>query len=274
MIDIAILLSTHNSEIFLTEQIESIINQSYKNWTLYIRDDGSVDSTINLIEEYCKRNKNIIYFKDDKRLNAKKSFMWILSHVNSKYYMFCDQDDVWLPKKIELTLEKMINVEIQYPQKPILIHTDLMVVDSKLNIISNSFWTSSKLKPDILKNFNYIGVCNCATGCTVMINDLAKTISIPMPESAPMHDWWIASLVAKYGIIDYITQPTILYRQHQGNVVGAKDVSSSYFIDKLKNIITTIKGHIKLLPFHKQIKYGSFFKFYFYKIVYTIRRNL
>ncbi len=105
---ISILLSTYNSELFLKEQIDSLLFQTVKDWVLYIRDDGSTDDTIILIEDYCRDHDNIILIKDElSNLGTKNSFMKLLSNVDSEYYLFCDHDDVWLPLKIERTLLKM-----------------------------------------------------------------------------------------------------------------------------------------------------------------------
>lgn len=273
--EIAILLATYNSERFLQEQLDSLFKQTYKEFYIYIRDDGSTDSTIQIINSYCEIYPNIKLLYDPiKHLCSAGSFMWLLEHVHADYYMFCDHDDIWLPDKIQLTLQKMLLTECTYHDKPVLIHTDLQVVDKNLQMIHPSFWKRTKILPQILKKFNYIGVCNCATGCTIMINDLAKQRSLPYYKEAPMHDWWVAANVAKYGIIDYVDKITILYRQHQNNVVGARNISKAYFINRLFHLNSTIKNNRLLFPFHKAIGYGGIAKYYWYKFLYIIRRNI
>lgn len=272
---VAILLASYNSERFLREQLDSLLRQTYHDFVVYIRDDGSSDSTLNIIEEYSRRYSNIQLLCDEiKHRRAAGSFMWLLEHVDADYYMFCDHDDVWLPNKIDLTLRKMLQTEEEYPNKPILVHTDLQVVDENLKLIHPSFWKRTKLLPHVLEKFNYIGVCNCATGCTVMFNKITKQCVLPYFEEAPMHDWWVAALVAKYGKITYVTEATILYRQHQQNVVGARDISRNYFLNRMFHFVGTLKGHQQLFPFLKAIGYGGIFKYYLYKCLYTIRRNL
>ena len=275
MKNIAILLATYNSELYLPEQLDSLFNQTYQDWNLYVRDDGSTDNTMDLIQKYKNKYPERIFVINDKEfhIGPMNSFMRLLESVDANYYMFCDHDDIWLPNKIEISINKMFKVEQLYPQLPIIIHTDLQVVDNKVNTIANSFWKYSKLKPHILKNFNYIGVCNCVTGCTMLFNTYAKKISLPFASCAPMHDWWIAAKVAKEGKIEEICESTILYRQHRTNKVGARNVSFFYFIHKIINFANTLKGHKILFPFHKSIGYGSISKYYLYKILYTIRRN-
>jgi len=140
--EIAILLPTYNSGKYLREQIDSIVAQSFSNWRLWVRDDGSNDSTLSILLDYQRRlGRKIIIIKDNKgNLGACKSFEALLESCPSSYIMFCDHDDVWLPFKIEKTFHKMKEIESQYPQKPLLVFSDLKVVDKDLNLISNSMW--------------------------------------------------------------------------------------------------------------------------------------
>jgi len=103
-----------------------------------------------------------------------------------------------------------------------LIHTDLKVVDSALNIIADSMWKYQRLFPDVGDSLNKIMAQNVVTGCTVMINKGARAVSIPVPAEAIMYDWWIALNVCRHGKIAYVSIPSILYRQHSGNRIGAQ----------------------------------------------------
>lgn len=245
---LSILLSTYNSEAFLKEQINSIISQTEKDWILYIRDDGSSDNTIFLIEDYCKLHDNIILLKDKlHNLGAKNSFMKLLSDVESTYYMFCDHDDVWMPLKVEKTLNKMKEIESQYPQKPLLVFTDLKVVDVNMNIINNSMWRYQKTNPQHAKNIYSLSISNPVTGCTIMINQKAKEVSLPMSQKSFMHDLWIALNVTHYGYVDFIDEPTVLYRQHNENVLGAKKTNRIYYYSRLKHLTKVIKDNIKMI---------------------------
>lgn len=219
---IAILLSTYNGEKFLQEQIDSIINQTNQSWQLFIRDDGSTDKTLKILEEYTK-NPKINWINKDKPMNLGviKSFFDLLSNAEADYYMFCDQDDVWLPDKIELTLKKMKELETSNLNKPILVHTDLTVVDKDLNVISESMIKSQDLDPNA--TFGRLLVQNSITGCTVMINEPLKEACENIEISkVQMHDWWFALIASAFGEIGFVSKPTILYRQHGNNQVGAK----------------------------------------------------
>lgn len=273
--EVAILMATYNGSKYLTAQIESIINQSFRNWTLYICDDGSTDNTPQIIDEFCKQDARIFQIIPHNKIQgAKFSFAYLLEVVNSRFYMFSDQDDEWKPEKIELSLNRIKELESIFPNKPIVVHTDLEVVDEKLNTINPSFWRMSKINPIILNNFNYIGICNCATGCTMIFNNEARHVSIPMPSGAEMHDWWVTLITAKYGRVDYINYATIKYRQHSSNVVGARNVNSKYFYHKIISLKKTIYGHIYQHKFLRLAGWGGWIKFYYFKILYFILRNI
>lgn len=230
MIDI--LLATYNGQAYLREQIDSILAQSNQDWQLLIRDDASDDDTLSIIKDYVAKYSDRIKLIEDNggHLGTKLNFERLLENSNSEYIMFCDQDDVWLPRKVEATLKLMKATEKSYPDKPILVHTDLRVVNSQLKTIAESMWRYQGISPEIGNNLNKVMLQNVATGCTVMINEKAKVVSLPIPKEAVMHDWWIAINVAKHGKIVYIPDQLVLYRQHSNNAVGAKKVSKhSYF---------------------------------------------
>jgi len=236
---INILMTTFNGERYIEEQIESIINQTAENWKLFIRDDGSTDSTVGIIKKFVDQNPGKINYIESakKHLGAKDNFAILLDSTNGNYFMFCDQDDVWLPDKIELTFERMLEVEGKNGNEtPILIHTDLKVVDENLHILAESFSKYQNLKPRKVKSINRLIVQNVITGCTVMINRALKDIALPFPDSAIMHDWWLGLVASAFGIVDYIDIPTVLYRQHDINEIGAKKWSFRYIFDSAQSL--------------------------------------
>lgn len=276
MTTVTILLATYNSSKFLREQLDSLFQQTFSEWTLVIRDDGSTDQTIAIIEEFQQKFCNILLLKDnDKNIGPSESFMRLLQKTDSSYYFFCDHDDIWLPNKVKDSLDLMRKTELENIMKPIIIHSDLKVVDKNLNVISKSFWKSSGIKPKYLENKNLIQVFNCVTGCTMLFNKRVKEFAFPYPASIPMHDWWLAIVTLRNnGIIRHTDQPTILYRQHESNEVGARKINFLYFIKKIQSISTTLKGHKPIRKFLQDINGINFLQFYVYKIFYTIIRKI
>lgn len=238
MIDI--LMATYNGEQYIAEQLDSLLNQTFTNWQLIVHDDGSVDNTINIIKQYIENYPDKICLIDDgiRTGGAKNNFLHVMQFSKAPYIMFCDQDDVWLPNKIELTYKAMIEHEKQKGEKvPLLVHTDLCVVDSKLNIIAPSMIDYQKLRPDNGSEIILLAIENCITGCTMMVNRTLLNISLKMPNHAMMHDWWMGLMALQHrGTIKFLNISTLLYRQHEVNTVGAKKVTYFFYLKKIFSI--------------------------------------
>ena len=230
------MLAVFDGEKYLKEQIDSILNQTVKNIKIIIRDDGSRDSSPQIIDDYCNKYPQIISKLDGSPTgSAKQNFAELLKNCDSDYIMFCDQDDVWLPEKIEKTLEAMKKAE-HGGKTPVLVHTDLKVVDQSLNVISPSFFKFQKLIQDDI-TLPKLLVQNYVTGCTVMINRALQEKCGLIPKECIMHDWWLALVAVLFGKLICINEPTMLYRQHSDNQVGAK---ASYGIAFVKRKLATL----------------------------------
>lgn len=267
---IAILMATYNGEKYLREQLQSLYNQTYTDWTLYIGDDGSTDGTASIVREFSERYGNIVFRQNSEGKGAMSNFMGLLAEAEADYYMFCDQDDVWLPHKVETTLRKMREIEAENRQRPAVVCSDLKVVDKNLQTIAPSFWEMSEMLPDLLaSNFNYLGVHFLATGCTMMINAAAKRIAFPYSPCAFMHDAWLVMKTMKAGgTFGIIREPLMLYRQHGGNVLGAGDVNHSSLHYKLRHFKVLQEQNKKMYALANYFGYGSRLKFIFYKVMY------
>ena len=220
---IDILLATYNGEKYLREQLESILSQSYQNFHLLIRDDGSSDNTLSVINTFINQfPSKISLVEDSEHLGVHKCFSKLLSLSKAPYVMFADQDDVWLKDKVLMTFQKMNELEIQFGKnKPLLVHGDLIVVDKNLKEIAPSFWSYTKLKPREGSYLNRLIVQNEVTGCTLMMNHSLRDKVYPIPSESIMHDWWIALVATAFGYIGVVQEPLILYRQHDKNALGA-----------------------------------------------------
>jgi len=234
---IAICMATYNGEQFVKEQIVSILEQTEPNWILFIRDDNSRDNTPTILQEMSDANPEKVILIEDPDLvggSAKDNFAAILTWVNQRYqfsyYMFCDQDDYWLKDKIEKTLACMKEAEMRR-QGPVLVHTDLKVVDADLQVLNDSFFAYRALDPRV-KDLRHLLIQNNVTGCTMMWNAALNELVDIRNKSVVMHDWWMTLAACCFGSIEYVGEPTILYRQHGDNVVGATRVNCFTFVLK------------------------------------------
>ena len=220
---IAILMAVYNGEKYLSEQIDSILTQSESDWQLFINDDCSSDSSYDIAVKYAKEHPEriIVSRNSSPSGSACANFMGMLSRTDAEYAMFCDQDDVWLPDKIGLTLRKMKELEKTYGNAPLLVHTELAVADRELNITAPSFTRFQGLKPRY-NSLNRLLCQNNVTGCTVMMNRaLIELVRNAPADKMLMHDWWIALAAAAFGHIGFVDEPLIKYRQHGNNQLGA-----------------------------------------------------
>ena len=225
---IAILLSTYNGEKYIIDQLRSLEKQSYPYFDLYIRDDASSDSTLQLITNFISKSSlNITILPTKNNLGAKNSFEFLLKNSlqakQYEYFMFCDQDDVWFTDKVLQSYEKIQQLETKFSSlKPMLIYTDLQVVDENLNILGDSLWNDFHLNPK-KNSLNFLAMqCNI-TGCTMMFNRKLAELSLPFPTEAIMHDYWVGMVASSLGQMDYLDKATISYRQHGNNVSGGAD---------------------------------------------------
>lgn len=220
-------MSTYNGEKYLREQVDSIVKQDNADWHLYIRDDGSKDNTVNIIRELVHQDKRISFINEGnpENMGVTGSFMELLSSVDADYYMFSDQDDYWKRDKISATLARM--QESEKGGQPVCVHTDLTIVDAHLkgNALLNG--------PDYSwSSFRQLLFANCVTGCTMMINQPLKKLINFNDKSIKkiyLHDWWIALIAAAFGRVVYLNRSTILYRQHNGNVVGSNNKGTNWY---------------------------------------------
>ncbi|MCC9871407.1 glycosyltransferase family 2 protein, partial [Streptococcus agalactiae] len=221
-----ILMATYNGEKFLAQQIESIQKQTFKEWNLLIRDDGSSDKTCDIIRNFTAKDSRIRFINENEHhnLGVIKSFFTLVNYEVADFYFFSDQDDVWLPEKLSVSLEA---AKHKASDVPLLVYTDLKVVNQELNILQDSMiraqshHANTTLLPELTEN--------TVTGGTMMINH-ALAEKWFTPNDILMHDWFLALLAASLGEIIYLDLPTQLYRQHDNNVLGARTMDKRFKI--------------------------------------------
>ena len=213
-----ILLSTYNGEQYLKEQVKSIQDQTYQDWQLLIRDDGSTDGTVEIIQELMAQDKRIRFINQGaiENLGVIKSFHALLKYEKADLYCFSDQDDVWLPDKIALQVAEAE----KHPQEvPLLVYTDLKVVDENLNVQHESMirTQSDHANTELIQELTE----NTVTGGVAVINHaLADLWTGQEKHALLMHDWYLALLATSFGKLIYIDQPTELYRQQVATFWG------------------------------------------------------
>ncbi|GHU37193.1 rhamnosyltransferase [Bacilli bacterium] len=214
-----ILMSTYNGEKFVAEQIESIQKQTYTEWDLIIRDDGSTDKTCDIIADFVSADSRIKLIQAENVGVIKSFHELVVYNVEADFYFFADQDDYWLPEKLTVMLEEANKHD---NRKPMMYYSDLKVTDKALNVTSKSMIRSqsnhanTKLVQELTEN--------TVTGGASMINhELAKLWQTT--NDVIMHDWYLALVASALGELVYIDQPTHLYRQHDANVLGARTLS-------------------------------------------------
>ncbi len=221
---VCILLATYNGQTFLSPMLESLRHQSMRNWYMYVRDDGSKDDTLRVLGEYIRQDSRIRCVAGPAgSLGAKENFSSLLSHASSaRYVALADQDDVWHPEKLAMQMQCMREMESRFPSRPILVHSDMCVVDANLRVISPSFMRYQGISHEWNDPLPVLLAQNFVTGCTVLVNRALLEKALPIPPEALMHDWWLALCAAVFGEIGFVDRPLVQYRQHGGNAVGAK----------------------------------------------------
>jgi glycosyltransferase, family 2 len=237
-------MATYNGEKYLYEQIESILNQSYKNWILLIRDDKSEDSTVSIIEEYEKKDSRIRLLRDRKgNLGFVKNFEELLKNSQEEFVMFSDQDDYWEKDKIKNYIE-ILQKDEKLSQIPLLIHSNSFICDKELKIVKEKFVDSSIASE---KNGNSYFFSYVVQGSTVMINRKLKEICIPFLSSVTLHDRYFHLISEFFGKRIFIDKSLMKYRQHMNNEIGArrnilqKILKKRYFDTKDRDLIIELK---------------------------------
>lgn len=274
---IDILLSTYNGYAFLEELLQSLINQTFSDWRLLVRDDGSTDKTLEVLNSFREKQPNrVLILEDDhKNLGPKKSFESLLNESKADYIMFCDQDDVWLPEKIQNTLDKVLEIEQQHPGQSVLVFSDLTVTDQNLKVLHSSLWKYTQVNPENIRNIYRLLVNNPVVGCTVMINNAVKPLVLPIPERAVMHDWWMVLNVAQKGKLGYLNDSTILYRIHGNNNMGVSAAHRKFYLKRIFHFSATLSQNRNAIKMLKSLDFPlSILKYLGYKFVMSLGKIL
>ncbi len=230
---ISVAMATYNGDKYISQQLDSILNQSLMPYEIIISDDASTDDTVAIINEYMAKYKIIKIYQKLTNIGVVKNFENAIKLCTGDYIALSDQDDVWLPNKLQMLLD---NIDDNY-----LIHSDAILVDEKLHIIADSHFALNKDKYSKTV-FDYLRKNN-VTGCCAMITRQLVDLALPIPDGFYIHDHYFAIIAASFGKIKYLDRCLIYYRQHSGNVIGI--TSTSY--TELTNGFNKITESYKLL---------------------------
>jgi glycosyltransferase involved in cell wall biosynthesis len=209
-----VLLATFNGRKYLEQQVASILGQTHRNLRVLICDDCSSDGTERYVDTLT-RVPNATILHNPTNVGPAKTFERLLSHVTSPYFCFADQDDVWLPEKIEKLLA------LVQARGLVLAYSDMEVVGESLQEIAPSMWRYADVKPlDTTSLVPYL-LRNPVSGCSLLADSRLIRLCLPFPQQVPMHDWWLALCAVQEGPVGYLHEATVKYRQHGVNALGA-----------------------------------------------------
>lgn len=211
---VVVLLSAYNGEKYICEQIDSILSQTYKNIEILVRDDGSKDGTVEVLQPYVKANQ--IKLEKGENVGFVKSFFWLVEHApKADYYAFSDQDDVWFEDKIEIAVERLKDEPADIP---LLYYTNYDLYDGDLNFKEHR---SIKEPKTCFRN----SLVDCVPlGFNTLFNEKARSLVVShMPQKSLGHDWTMYMVCAGMGKLVYEARPTVKYRRHDYNVSNAGD---------------------------------------------------
>lgn len=223
---ISIALCTFNGEKYLHGQMESFLRQTLAPYELVICDDASTDSTYEILEKFSHSSPfTVRIFRNEHTIGVVKNFSQAISLCRGDYIALSDQDDVWLSDKLEACVRRIREAEHRYGSgKPLLVHSDLCLIDSEGRVSAPSFMRSQHIEHKEEGQLQTILARNFVTGCACLCNKALIKESLPFPETVFMHDWWLALIAACRGKILFIPEVKVMYRQHSSNVLGAKSM--------------------------------------------------
>ncbi len=259
-----IILPTYNGGKFIRDQIESIQRQTFTGWKLLVRDDGSFDETLDIVNNLARYDSRIEVINNQcKNQGLRNNVKILLENVCSEYVMFADQDDVWFDLKAQKLVEAMYQQAYRYgDRQPLLVHADAFVVDQRLRGRRRMFGSYPKCRSIKKSFFNYY-----VQGASSIINRYLKDEILREIESAYIHDR-LAHLISEfYGYRLYLNEPLMLYRQHSGNLIGKpslscrlmrsmKQVEKKFYLDQDRDLILKLgrgSKHKKLIQVYERI---------------------
>ena len=224
----AVLLAAYNGSAYLPGLLDSLAGQTDPDFTVLMQDDGSADSTPELLRSFSERDSRFVFAGEQgKHLGAAGNFISLIRQAEADYILLSDQDDIWEPDKISILKQAMQDMEARYgAETPLLVHSDCSLIDGAGNSIGDSFFRHQGWSPSAV-SLPELLVQNNVTGCTLIMNAALRKLVAGHAKAKElfMHDWFIALTAASFGQVTFVNKPLTRYRQHEGNKIGASSQS-------------------------------------------------
>lgn len=234
----SIAMTTYNGEKFISEQIDSIIAQTEKDFELVICDDCSKDKTFEILKSYIKKDSRIKIFQNSSNLGYLKNFEKAITLCSGDFIALSDQDDIWLPNHLRILLETIKKENCS------LVGGNAWLVDAdnkdlECQLINNKNFPTTKLELEKMILYR-----NIFQGATILFEKDILQTALPFPEKVRFHDWWLALVASEEKGVFYIDEPILRYRQHGNNVSGKHNKDSvAQKIKKMFAFDLTDGGH-------------------------------
>lgn len=236
---ITIVMSVYNGALYLQQQLQSLELQTYTNWKLLVRDNGSDDNTLNILKEFqTKLGENKVFIIENSNTinEVYNSFSSLVDKVNTNLIMLCDGDDFWLPEKIIDAKVGILKMQKKYgPNIPLLYHTDLTLTNERLSVKSSSMWKDQMLNPNRYSAIKCL-MHNHSIGNTYIFNKELVDIARKRPKDLIMHDVFYLLIASLFGKVSYGSESHILYRQHNKNICGGSKLMTYSNLRKKLNV--------------------------------------
>lgn len=238
-VNLTLVLATHNGALWLPELLRSIGVQTLLPAQVLALDDASTDESLSILHGWKPWGVQVTVEAHTSNQGAIRSFEELLSKVRTEYFALCDQDDVWLPDKLEKSVRLLASSQAS------LVYTDLQVVDADLHDVAPSMWRLSNIVPVEGHRVIPLVLKNCVTGCTVVGRTTLLKSALPFPEGVPMHDWWLATVGACTDGLTPLNDSTVLYRQHGQNQVGVVPFGARGLGSRLARSHVSLPGYLQ-----------------------------
>lgn len=243
-------MATFNGEAYLKAQLDSLIGQTYTLWELVVHDDGSTDNTLAILASYAELDSRITVMEDEvKGLGARGNFIHLINHTRGTFYMFCDQDDIWLENKVACMVE-----EIRRLKGPALVYANAYFYKNGAIVEQRA----TTIHPSGLRNFLFFN--SGIQGCSIIVNAELVNLLRPFPPVLVMHDHLLTLGAISFGKVKCLDSILMWYRQHENNVSGGQHLGLGV------RVLNFFRRDKPVVDRHHFLANRSFYEHYFDKL--------